>query len=207
MPAGKISPSAIRTVVFDLGGVLVRWNDEYLYRAVAQSLHVSPRDAKKKLDPILLSLTRGQSSTSKAEMSLGLKKGFFTEVFARHARPNSCALHLAVELRKYGYSIGILSNTIESHAVHSAKQGWFDRFDHVFLSYEIGVLKPSREIFKIMLGKLSLQPNNVLFVDDSPENTRAASNFGIASITYTNCESLEARLHRLTERKLPSHVS
>lgn len=52
-------------------------------------------------------------------------------------------------------------------------------FDAFYLSHEIHLRKPNQDIFKYVLENNDLNPNNTLFIDDTIENTNAASQLGI----------------------------
>ncbi|MDO4714935.1 MAG: riboflavin biosynthesis protein RibF [Bacteroidales bacterium] len=55
-------------------------------------------------------------------------------------------------------------------------------FTEVFLSYELGLEKPSPAIFELVLGRLGLTAQEVLLVDDSVANCEAAMALGIDSL-------------------------
>ena len=57
-------------------------------------------------------------------------------------------------------------------------------FDHAFYSYEVGFAKPSPEYFAHILAALDLAPKQVVFVDDSPGNVRAARAAGVPSALH-----------------------
>ncbi len=53
-----------------------------------------------------------------------------------------------------------------------------DYFDHLYLSYEMKLLKPSLEIFRAMAEHGSMIPERTLFIDDSQRNVDAARELG-----------------------------
>ena len=52
-------------------------------------------------------------------------------------------------------------------------------FDKIYLSFEIGVRKPAKSAFKIILKENNLKPNEVLFIDDSPQHIETAERLGM----------------------------
>ena len=52
-------------------------------------------------------------------------------------------------------------------------------FDQFYLSHEMGMRKPNQDIFEFVLGQNNLKPEETIFVDDTQENTDAASKLGI----------------------------
>jgi 2-haloacid dehalogenase len=69
--------------------------------------------------------------------------------------------------------------------------GWFDGY---FISGLEGVIKPDPEYFRRALERLDLQPDEVLFIDDRPENTAAAGALGIPAVVFTTPEALRGEL-------------
>lgn len=55
-----------------------------------------------------------------------------------------------------------------------------DCFDKIYLSYELGMLKPSPEIFRAMLADSGMQPDRTLFIDDGEKNVATACELGLA---------------------------
>ena len=49
----------------------------------------------------------------------------------------------------------------------------------MYLSHEIGVRKPNIEAFQFILKQQKLNPNEVLFIDDSPQHIEDAKKLGI----------------------------
>ena len=54
------------------------------------------------------------------------------------------------------------------------------------VSCYLGAVKPNRMFYQRALAKLALRPEQVLFIDDRPENVEAAREMGIGTVTYTN---------------------
>lgn len=78
----------------------------------------------------------------------------------------------------------LLSNTNEIH-INWIKEyiphyeGFKSCFDDFYLSHEIGMRKPDEEVYRFVLDKHQLKPEEVLFIDDTKENTDAANQLGI----------------------------
>jgi len=56
--------------------------------------------------------------------------------------------------------------------------------DHILISAELGVAKPDKEIYRILAQTLNYEYDDILFVDDFPENIAAAKSLGIHTIHY-----------------------
>lgn len=94
-------------------------------------------------------------------------------------------LDLILELRKQ-YHVFLLSNTNAIHWEHSCQnlfsyKGYQvnDFFDKIYLSYELHELKPSKEIFDMVVSNSGVNPSETLFIDDSEANCMMAQTLGI----------------------------
>lgn len=83
------------------------------------------------------------------------------------------------------YRLFLLSNTdaihietFEQEAGISFYSDFYQCFEKVYFSFEIGMRKPDAEIFNYLIQKHELSVKNTLFVDDKKENTDAALSLG-----------------------------
>ena len=83
------------------------------------------------------------------------------------------------------YRLFLLSNTDSIHiATFEQENGisfysdFYQCFEKVYFSFEMGMRKPDAEIFNYLLQKHELQAKHTLFVDDKKENTDAALSLG-----------------------------
>ncbi|TDQ18599.1 putative hydrolase of the HAD superfamily [Algoriphagus boseongensis] len=103
-----------------------------------------------------------------------------------------------VKKLKEKYRLGILSNTNEIHidAVNQmlvedfSVRNFNELFDHVFYSHEMGLAKPSTEIYSTMLNQLNTAPDRVIFFDDLEANVKGASSVGINAVHVTGPQVL-----------------
>ena len=94
---------------------------------------------------------------------------------------------------KQNFQVGILSNTNEIHieAVYNIIKEDFGMerfeplFDHVFYSHEMGLSKPSAEIYTRMLESLGSSSDRVIFFDDLEANVKGAKSVGIQAVHVT----------------------
>lgn len=84
------------------------------------------------------------------------------------------------------YRLFLLSNTDAIHiATFEEENGasfysdFYQCFEKVYFSFEIGMRKPDTEIFNFVLANHNLSPKHTLFVDDKKENTDAALSVGL----------------------------
>jgi len=88
------------------------------------------------------------------------------------------------------YRLFLLSNTSSIHITQVNKileastgiEKLEDLFEIVFLSYEMGLMKPDPRIYEEVLAKAGLKAAETLFLDDNADNIRSASQLGIETI-------------------------
>lgn len=185
----------IKNIVFDFGGVVVTLDHK---EAVRRFRKLGLEDAEKQLDPytqggIFGELEQGKIGEEEfisrlGEMchtTLSYDQCLHAWLGYRKALPQR-NLDSLVRLREEGHRLILLSNT-NPFMMKWAMSGDFDGkghpvthyFDAVYLSYQLGVMKPNDMFFRLMLMTEQIMPYNTLFVDDGPRNVAAASQLGI----------------------------
>lgn len=91
-----------------------------------------------------------------------------------------------LQLLSQKYKLYLLSNTDSIHIEHFEQRDgatffgdFYQCFEQVYFSYEIGMRKPDAETYLSILKRHELSPKRTLFVDDKKENTDAAKALGI----------------------------
>jgi len=105
-------------------------------------------------------------------------------------------LELLDQLRKQ-VAIAAFTNTMALHwdlLIDPKRYRFPQLFQTVFASHLLGDAKPRAEAFKKVLNALSVNPDEVVFVDDSEVNVSGASQLGIKGIVFKSPESLHAEL-------------
>lgn len=65
----------------------------------------------------------------------------------------------------------------------------FDCFEKVFVSGEIGMVKPEEAIYKHVLKECKVQAKDCIFIDDQQENINAAKRIGIDTICHKDYQT------------------
>ncbi|MQB01611.1 MAG: HAD-IA family hydrolase [Actinobacteria bacterium] len=105
-------------------------------------------------------------------------------------------LEAVARVRAGGFKTALLSNSwgLDLYPKHRFAQ----LFDAVVISGEVGLRKPDRAIFDLLLEKLQVEPEACLFVDDHPAHLHAAAELGINTLLHVTPErsiaGLEAAL-------------
>ena len=81
------------------------------------------------------------------------------------------------------------------------KKGWHDFFKKIFVSFELGFLKPDLRAYSFVAEKLGVKPSDIVFVDDKEENVDAAKKAGMAGIVFKDAVQLKKELARFISVK------
>ena len=196
----------IRAIVFDLWGTLVHKgfsvNGELLRHFKIRSYHGYLNDYESSLQLRRWRSMDGMSREFLKSFGLSINQKnvrYVTSLF-RKGINQACLyegiLEILSSLRR-GYCLGLLSNTsvFESRVVSRLSLRPF--FRATVFSWEIGVLKPSKEAFVEIASRLSVKPKECLFIDDTKENVLGARRAGMKAIRFTSVKNLSKQLNRV----------
>jgi HAD superfamily hydrolase (TIGR01509 family) len=97
---------------------------------------------------------------------------------------------------KPAYKIACLSNGTREWTLQViTDQGLGNLFDEVVLSGDLGIIKPSREIYAYTLDKLRVSGREAIFVDDRKVNTDAAEALDIRSLVFSDTQTFITELN------------
>lgn len=88
----------------------------------------------------------------------------------------------------------ILSNQMKPKTDAIRKNNDLKFFNDLFFSNEIGLMKPDKKIFKYMLKKIRLKPEECIFIDDLKENIKSAAAIGFHTIYFQNIKQFQKEL-------------
>jgi putative hydrolase of the HAD superfamily len=190
-------------IIFDLGNVCVEIHPHRTIAGLAAICDISEAALRPFfLSPLHNRFMRGSLSAEAFYSAFCLtyrcEPGFeqFCAVWNRIIGEEKAGLSELVARLKARYPLGLLSNTDPLHWM-LAKQRCpaLAHFTHIFLSFEMGQIKPEPEIFRTMLLRLAAPPSAVYFFDDSQENVAAAAKLGINAFQVTT----PAEIHLILE--------
>lgn len=91
-------------------------------------------------------------------------------------------------LKMAGYKLYILSNWGKWHFEELQKRNEFREFLQYFdggiVSYQVGLKKPDRKIYEVLIDKYNIDPTSAVFYDDKPENVQAAKEVGLNAVVF-----------------------
>ena len=99
---------------------------------------------------------------------------------------------LIKELKAAGYRLYVLSNMSREFIHFLRQQPVYENFEGEVVSCEVGVAKPSPQIYEILFEKFELNPAETLFIDDRLENIHTAENLGINAFHFNRDNSCKS---------------
>lgn len=102
-------------------------------------------------------------------------------------------------LKSQGYHLYVLSNysQLMLDRTRPNKMPFLKNMDGVIFSCEVGQIKPEADIYKTLLSRYGLKPEESVFLDDRPENCEAARKLGIHAIEFHDLKQAAKELEKL----------
>ena len=193
----------ISAILFDIGGVLIELNglpslaklldsekphDEIYERWMNSPSVIAHETGKLSSDAFAMQVVQ--------ELEINLSPDAFMQNFATWivgTFPNTFELLESIPTH---IPLAALSNTSAAHWVHVEATGLTDKLDHLFLSHEIGHLKPNHQAFQAAVDGLKLPAEEIIFFDDNIDNVNAAKTFGLKAHQAFNPEQAKIVLNQ-----------
>ena len=188
-----------KCVLFDLGGVVLHWNNSWLTDEISKQFDLSKEQFEQEFENHLGILSSGKMTeqefwkkiSAKLDSSNLIRQDSILEpVFRKLVSINYSVYNLTKKLKESGLSIGILSNTepVTYSVIEDLES--FDHFDFKFLSYEIGLVKPDLRIYQHVVRHLPFKKEELFFIDDNTQNVKSANDFGLKTVQFQSYDNL-----------------
>jgi 2-haloacid dehalogenase len=190
-------------VVFDIGNVLLRWNPRNLYRKAFDDEARMERFLSTALAMDFVAHTDTAPDFAAAvEARAKAFPEFADELRLFHERwietlggPIDENVALLRRLKAAGRPVHALSNfAADKFALARELHDFLDAFDVAVISGHVGAVKPEARIYEILFERAGAAPRELLFIDDSPANVRAAEALGMPTIHFRPGVDLEREL-------------
>jgi len=198
----------IENIIFDLGGVLLDWNPEYLYSKIFG-------EDQKKMDWFLQNICTtewnmeqdaGRSFKEGTELLLNQYPEYETWIRVFFDRWEEMLkgeiddtvlilnkLNALNEKKLYA-----LTNwSAETFPIATARFSFLKIFKGIVVSGVENTRKPYPKIYEILLNRYQLKADKCLFIDDNQDNIDAAINLGMTAIHFQNSNQLNKELVQL----------
>lgn len=195
----------IDTIIFDLGGVLIDWNPEYVFLDVFQ-------DDREKMQWFFNTICTpawnenqdaGYPIAQANEDLVALFPEYETEIrlfYGRWSDMLGDAISGTVEILKTliiskKYKVLALTNwSAETFPIALEKFEFLQWFEGIIVSGEEKTRKPFEDIYNLTLKRFNIIAENAIFIDDNLRNIEAANNLGIHGIHFKSPSQLKDQL-------------
>ena len=195
-----------KTIIFDLGAVLIDWNPRYLYRKIFQDedkmewflANICTPDWNEEQDA-------GRSFREATNLLISLHPEWEKEIMAFWHRweemlagPITGTVDILKGLKSSNkYQLLALTNwSAETFPVAQKKYEFLGWFEGIVMSGEEKTRKPFREFYEIMINRYRLDPKHCLFIDDNLRNIEGAAVLGIPGIHFSDPIQLRSGLEK-----------
>ncbi len=193
--------SEIKVVLFDLGRVLVDFDHKRAAQRISSFCPKSPVEIYNLFfeSPATVAFEAGKISPEdfyiqvKEMLDLKLSYASFIPIWNDifFLSPKNRSIFRLVNILRAGYKTALLSNINTLHYEY-LKQNFpvFGVFDRIFLSFELGLIKPDKEIYNLVIQELKVSPQEIFYTDDRADLVESAKTFGIRGCVFANFEQL-----------------
>lgn len=197
----------IRTIVFDLGAVLIDWDPRYLYRKIFDDpeemeyflTHICTHDWNAQQDA-------GRSWDEAIEMLAGQHPDYRREIeLFWHRWPemlngpiDGTVAILENLIEQDTYRLLALTNwSAETWPYAWERYSFLHRFEGIVVSGQEKLKKPDERIYRLLIDRYEVSPEQAVFIDDSPANVAAAARLGFHALHFTGADRLRDELEQL----------
>ena len=200
-------PTPIKAIIFDFGGVLLKWDPRNLYQRYFPNDPENMERFIKEVDFVDWNAHQDRGRPFREGVAVlsaqfphyaHLIQAYHDHWIDSIVGEFEGTVDLIVQLKQQGYLLYGLSNwSTETYPLAREKYHFFDLLDDIVLSGEIGHNKPEPEIYRIMLEKIGRPAQECLFIDDALPNINQANTMGFNTIHFSSPEHLEKELTRM----------
>jgi 2-haloacid dehalogenase len=197
----------IRSVVFDLGGVLIDWNPRYLYRKVFAGDEAAMEHFLTHVCNNAWNLAQdGGRRWADAIEILSAEHPHHRPLIAAYRErwdemlngPIPGTLDVLAELRNKDVPIYALTNwSAETYPIAKTRYEFLGWFRDVLVSGDEKLVKPDPRIYQLLLSRNGLQADEAVFIDDALHNVAGAQAVGMAALHFQTPAKLRTDLAAL----------
>lgn len=195
----------INTIIFDLGGVLIDWNPEYVYLDVFKGDrekmqwffdNICTHDWNENQDagyPMAKATEERIALFPEHEENIRMFYGRWEDMLGNAIQDTVDVLEKLINSPDYK----VVALTNWSHETFPIALNRFDFlhwFEGIIVSGEEQTRKPFEEIYNITLERFDIKAEQSIFIDDNLRNINAAKELGINGIHFKDAKNLITQL-------------
>jgi len=192
-----------RTLIFDLGKVIIPFDFERGYRAIAGDCGLPPAEIRSRIasTDLVVRLETGLIEPDDFVAQVSELVGFagtyadFCSHWTAIFLPETLIPESLITALKGRFRLLVLSNTNAIH-IEMVRERYpiLSHFDHLVLSHEVKAMKPDPRIYADALTHAQAEPAECFFTDDIPDYVAGARLAGIDAEQFTGYETLLSHL-------------
>lgn len=196
----------IDTIIFDLGGVLIDWNPEYVFRQVFQEEaemryffdHICTHDWNIQQDA-------GRPLAEATEWLVEKHPEYESQIRDYYGRweemlggPIEETVQILEELRaKKEHRLYALTNwSAETFPVALERYDFLHYFEGIVVSGVERLIKPDPRIYELLIQRYEVQAHQAIFIDDNFKNAAGAGAVGLHAIHFQHPAQLRSELEQ-----------
>lgn len=199
--------SKIKNIIFDLGGVLIDWNPDYVFKEVFKDdeklawfyREICTMDWNENQDagyPLKKATEERIALFPQYEEWIRMYYGRWEEMLGESIQGTVDLLKQCVD--SPALKVVALTNwSAETFPIALKKFDFLQWFEGIVVSGEEMTRKPFPDIYQTTLKRFDLKPEQSLFIDDNKRNIEAAKALGIHCIHFSSPQQLEKELKKL----------
>ena len=196
----------LRNVIFDVGNVLVRWSPaEIIHLTFTHPFQTNVWIQKIFKHETWQLLNLGLVTEAEAQTRYQTLYGLTPSQTARlfyYIKATQIPIYQSQDLLEHAQQAGLrvfgLTDNIKEIVAHLRQQyDFWQWFEAVVVSAEVGMMKPHPEIFQYLLQHHQLHADETVFIDDHLPNIAAASSLGMHTIHFVDAEDTPRQLQLL----------
>ena len=193
-------------LIFDLGGVVVRWDPVAIIASVFQDQKLRAKVREGVFEHAdWLELDRGtlgrEDAIRRAAQRVGMAQGEIRRLLLAvppSLVPIPATIDLLYRLKAQGHPLYCLSNMHVASIEHlEREQKFFEVFRGKVISCRLNLCKPEAAIYRHALQTYGLPAEDTVFIDDVEVNIEAAANVGLRTIRFRDAAQCERELRAL----------
>jgi len=194
----------INTIIFDLGGVLIDWNPNYVYKDIFPDEkerqwffdNICTMDWNENQDagyPIVQATQDKIKEFPEWESQIRAYYGRWEEMLGEAIQGTVDILERLVKDDRYRV-VALTNWSAETFPIAQERFEFLDWFEGIVVSGTEKTRKPFKEIYEIILQRYNLTADDCLFIDDNARNVAAAEALGIHAVRFVGAKELGAFL-------------
>jgi putative hydrolase of the HAD superfamily len=194
----------IKAIIFDFGGVLAEEGFKEGLMTIGKEKGFDPDHFFKILSELVYQTgyVTGSSDEHAYWNTVREKTGVtgddkkLREEVLRRLKLRPEMMEVVKKMKSSGLIVAILSDQTNWLDDLNQRTPFYQHFDHVFNSFYLKKTKRDPSLFRDICVQLGLKPEEILFVDDSPDNIKRAASEGLKTIHFKGVSEFEKEIQK-----------